>query len=215
MKRKIRRSNTIRRALKIWIYDPMKSTQGFTLLELMVAMGIGLVVLAGLYNLFTTQNKSFSAQELIVEMQQNGRAAMDMMATEMRMAGYDPAHLGTSASFYITSAAAQSMTFKQNLNGDTDLDDNNENITYGYDSTNLRINRNTGGGAQPYAENIEALNFSYYDAAGATTATLDNIRKIKIEIRARTARSDPDYSTNGGYRTFTLTSYVTPRNLAY
>jgi type IV pilus assembly protein PilW len=130
----------------------------------------------------------------------------------MHMTGYDPA--GTTSSG-ITSASANSITFTQDQNGDNDVVDANENITYSYDSGNLRINRNTGGGAQPYAENVEALNFSYYDAAGATTATLASIRKIKIEIRTRTARKDPNYSTNSGYRTYTLTSYVTPRNLAY
>ncbi|OPY12578.1 MAG: hypothetical protein A4E70_01462 [Syntrophus sp. PtaU1.Bin005] len=189
-----------------------KNARGFSLVELMVALAVGSIILAALYSLFSAQNKSLSTQELIVEMQQNARAAMDMMATEMHMTGYDPA--GTTSSG-ITSASANSITFTQDQNGDNDVVDANENITYSYDSGNLRINRNTGGGAQPYAENVEALNFSYYDAAGATTATLASIRKIKIEIRTRTARKDPNYSTNSGYRTYTLTSYVTPRNLAY
>ncbi|HEX2975015.1 MAG TPA: prepilin-type N-terminal cleavage/methylation domain-containing protein [Bacteroidales bacterium] len=196
-------------------YHEEDGARGFTIVELLVAMGIGLVLIAALYNLFTIQNKSFNTQELIVEMQQNARAAMDMMASEIRMAGYDPA---ASTSSGIASASSNSITVKQNLNGDADLDDNNENITYGYDSTNLRITRNTGGGAQPFAENIEALTFSYFDVGDnnlGTSPTSADIRKIKIEILARTARKDPDYGSNGGYRTFKLTSYVTPRNLAY
>jgi len=65
------------------------------------------------------------------------------------------------------------------------------------------------------AEYIKALTFNYYDATGAVTATLANIRKIKITVTARTALPDPEYTANGGYRTITLTSQVTPRNLAY
>jgi len=202
----------IRREHKTSLRAGAKNARGFTLVELLISMGIGLIVIFALYNLFTFQNKSFNTQDLIVEMQQNTRAAMDMMVTEIRMAGYDPR---SSTSTGITSAAANSITFAQDLNGDGDVSDSNENIIYTYDSGNVRINRNTGGGAQPFAENIEALNFSYYDAVGAVTVTPANIRKIKVEIRARTARIDPNYSTNGGYRTFTLTSDVTPRNLAY
>jgi hypothetical protein len=48
-----------------------------------------------------------------------------------------------------------------------------------------------------------------------TSAENDDIRQIKITITARTAKPDPDYTANGGYRTYTLTSYLTPRNLAF
>ncbi|MDY0188169.1 MAG: prepilin-type N-terminal cleavage/methylation domain-containing protein [Syntrophus sp. (in: bacteria)] len=204
--------NSFKAGIKKEICRSTKSCGGFTLVELMIALTIGLVILAALYNLFSAQNKSLSVQETIVEMQQNARAAMDMMATEMGMTGYDPA--GTSPAG-ISTFSANSIAFTQDLNGDADVSDPNESIAYSYDSGHLRISRNTGGGPQPYAENVEALNYTYYNAAGATTATLADIRKIKIEIRTRTARIDPSYATNGGYRTYTLTSYVTPRNLAY
>lgn len=212
MKRKVYRPYAMGRVLKKRIDGAGASFAGFTLVEMLVAMVIGLIVLAGLYNLFATENKSFSVQEMTVEMQQNARAAMDMMVTEIQMAGYDPAALTSSG---IASAAANSIAFTQDLTGDGDLSDTHENITYTYDSANLRITRNTGSGNQPFAENIEALNLSYYDEAGITTATPADIKKIKIEIRVRTAKKDPNYGTNNGYRTYTLTSDVTPRNLAY
>lgn len=212
MKRKVYRSYAMGCELKKRIIGPRESSAGFTLVEMIVAMVVGLLVLAGLYNLFAAENKSFSVQETTVEMQQNARAAMDMMVTEIQMAGYDPA---ASASSGISSAAANSISFTQDLNGDGDLGDTHENITYAYDSANLRITRNTGSGNQPFAENIEALNYFYYDGAGITTATSGDIKKIKIEIRVRTAKKDPNYGTNNGFRTYTLTSDVTPRNLAY
>ena len=53
-------------------------------------MTLSLVVLGAMYGVFTIQNKTFANQEQIVEMQQNARAAMDMMNREIRMAGYDP-----------------------------------------------------------------------------------------------------------------------------
>ena len=63
---------------------------GFSLVELLIAMAVGLVVLAAVYSVFIIQNKTFSSQEDMVEMQQSVRAGMDMMAREIGMAGYDP-----------------------------------------------------------------------------------------------------------------------------
>ena len=68
-----------------------ESDRGFTLVELMIAMAIGLVVLGAMYGIFTMHNKTFGTQEQIAEMQQNARATMDMMTREIRMAGYNPA----------------------------------------------------------------------------------------------------------------------------
>jgi hypothetical protein len=62
---------------------------------------------------------------------------------------------------------------------------------------------------------LDILSFNYLDANGNTAATLQSIREIQINIRVKTAQSDPSYTANGGFRTYTLTSMVTPRNLAY
>jgi type IV pilus assembly protein PilW len=190
---------------------------GFTLIEVLISLAIGMVVLAALYAVFTIQNKNFAKQDQIAEMQQIARTAMDSMAREITMAGYDPnKSLPTPApaNAAITAAGATSLSFTSDLNGDSDTVDANESVTYAFDGANYRITRNTGGGAQPFAENIQGLTFTYYDAAGAVTATTADIRRIQISITARTGKPDPAYSANNGYRTYTLTSFVTPRNLS-
>jgi len=198
---------------------------GFSLVELLIAIAISGIVLAAVSSLFIMQNKSYSVQEQVAEMQQNARAAMDIMAREIRMAGYDPTG---SANASIVSATSNSINFTQDITGssnpsdpyypsDGDTADANENITYSlYTSSGIqKIGRNTGGVNQPVAENIQALAFAYLDSSGTPTAVIAKIRQIKITIKARTANPDPDYTTNGGYRTCTLTSLITPRNLAY
>jgi len=77
------------------------------------------------------------------------------------------------------------------------------------------IERTTGGTTETLVENIDAFTFQYLDGSGATTTTTADIRQLQITITAKTAKSDPNYTPNGGYRTFTLTSLITPRNLAY
>ena len=62
--------------------------RGFTLLELLIAMVVGLVVLGAVYAVFTMQNTQFSNQESQTEMQQNARIAIEMMTREIGLAGY-------------------------------------------------------------------------------------------------------------------------------
>jgi type IV pilus assembly protein PilW len=193
-----------------------RGNSGFTLIELLTSLFVGIIVLGAMYSLFIIQNKHFTTQEQIAEMQQIARTTMDAMAREITMAGFDPnKSLSTPApaNAAITAAGATSLSFTADLNANSALTDANENVTYAFNSANFRITRDTGGGAQPFAENIEDLAFTYYDGSGAVTATIASIRRIRIAIRARTAKPDPGYTSNGGYRTYTLTSYVTPRNL--
>ena len=68
-------------------YSPKNKESGFTLVELLIAMTIGLIILAALSSTFIMQRKAYDVQEQIVEMVQNVRAAMDMMTREIRMAG--------------------------------------------------------------------------------------------------------------------------------
>ncbi|MEZ4524412.1 MAG: PilW family protein [Desulfobacterales bacterium] len=63
--------------------------QGFTLLELMIALLISTVVMIAIYLTFASQEKSQITQKQITEMQQNIRAAMHIMSSEIRLAGHD------------------------------------------------------------------------------------------------------------------------------
>ncbi len=189
-------------------------TSGFSLVELLIAIAISGIILAAVSSVFIMQNKSYSVQEQVAEMQQNARAAMDIMTREIRMAGCDPK--GTANAGLVT-ATSSSINFTQDLNGDGDTADANENITcslYTVDGIQ-KLGRNTGGSPQPVAENIQALTFAYFDGSGTSTATLADIRQVQLTITARTAKPDPEYTANSGYRTRTLTTLITPRNLAY
>jgi len=183
---------------------------GFSLVELLIAMAVGLVVLSAMYSVFTIQNKTFANQEELVVMQQNVRAGMDMMTREIRMAGYNPT--GGTPKPGIVTAGANSITFTMDITGDGLTDGPNEYITYDlYDSGGVQaLGRRSTSGAnrQPVVENISALGFTY--------GTGNKV--ITITITGRTAKPDPDYTdpTYGDhYRRYTLTSLVTPRNLAY
>jgi type IV pilus assembly protein PilW len=70
-------------------YCKLRSATGFTLTELMVAMSIGMVVLAAVTTTFMAQARFYNAQEQINEMQQNARGALDVITRELKMAADD------------------------------------------------------------------------------------------------------------------------------
>ncbi len=66
----------------------VNTSRGLTLIELLLALSIGMIVLGALTATFILQRKAYSTQEQVIEMTQIARAAMDMIGREARMAGY-------------------------------------------------------------------------------------------------------------------------------
>ena len=64
-----------------------KSRPGFTLVELLVAMAMGLIVLTVMFTMFRTSQRSYTLQDYVAEMQQNLRVAMYSVSRDLRMAG--------------------------------------------------------------------------------------------------------------------------------
>ena len=62
--------------------------KGFSLVEMLIAMVIALVIIGGVYRTFTVQQKTFVVQEQVSEAQQSVRAVMDLIARDIRMAGF-------------------------------------------------------------------------------------------------------------------------------
>ena len=61
---------------------------GVTLVELMVAMTLGLVILGSALQVFSANKQSFRLSQALARIQEDGRFAMQSMARDIRMAGY-------------------------------------------------------------------------------------------------------------------------------
>lgn len=61
---------------------------GFTLVELMIAITIGLIVLAAATTVMVHNNKNYKVQEDLARIQESARFAMEFLARDIRMAGY-------------------------------------------------------------------------------------------------------------------------------
>jgi len=66
----------------------VKKDHGVTLIELLIVMVIAAVLVAGIYSLFITQHRSYTVQDQVAGVQQDARVALDLMARDIRMAGF-------------------------------------------------------------------------------------------------------------------------------
>jgi len=180
---------------------------GFSLIELLVAVALSVIIMAAIYSTYYSQQKSFIVQEQLAAMQQNLRAAMFYMEREIRMAGCDPTR---TAGAGVTTADATSLRFTEDIDGDTVL----VSITYSlYTDTDgiQKLGRNTGGGAIPVADNIEVIDFVYLDGASPPNvlndpgtnnvlpAKIPDIRAVQVTVVARTGREDLTYTDTTAY----------------
>src|SRR5882762_8074946 len=63
---------------------------GFTMIELMVALLIGLFLMGGLMTLLQNNRKAFSSQSVLAQLQDSERLAMTMMTGVIQQSGYFP-----------------------------------------------------------------------------------------------------------------------------
>ena len=64
--------------------------RGFTLIELMVALLLGLLVVAAAGSIFLSNRRVYGSTEAVGRIQENQRAAFEMMARDIREAGVNP-----------------------------------------------------------------------------------------------------------------------------
>ncbi|MCR6650534.1 MAG: PilW family protein [Cellvibrionaceae bacterium] len=68
--------------------NKQRSTNGFSIVELMVAILIGLIILAGVIQVVITSKTTFLGQEEMSFIQENARYAMDVIGKDIQGAGY-------------------------------------------------------------------------------------------------------------------------------
>jgi type IV pilus assembly protein PilW len=170
----------------------IRNSHGFTLIELMVAMAIASIVMAAIVATYVSHTRSQLTQQATVDMHQNGRAAMLMMTSEIRMAGYDPTG---SANATVITATANDFRFQIDADEDGAIASGNEDIEYALSGTDLGRQTRTplgASGLQPVAENIDALEFIYFDEnmnrfipTAGNSSDLARVRLVQVTIVAR------------------------------
>jgi type II secretory pathway component PulJ len=155
--------------------------RGSSLLELLVAMGLVGLVMAGTLSLFLAGQGAYTAGLARADATQGARVGLERMATELRQAGYDPQGAGFDA---IVLAEPDRVTLQHDLNENGVIDPTRERVTYLLRGTVLR--RDAGGGAQPLVDGVARLVLSYYDREDQPT--VDPARVASVGIVLEVAR---------------------------
>ena len=135
-----------------------KGSRGFTLVECVVAVAVGMAVLGAVYAAVWSGQRSATGIDRKVTTGQDARAALEVMAMEMRMASYNPfyaanpwtdmtnCNAGDATRRGIQNAAAGTIQIQMDLNGSGSCGEAgaaNEIIVYALDTANQRITRET------------------------------------------------------------------------
>lgn len=90
--------------------SPFKQ-QGLTLIEIMVAVTLSLVLLAGVLQIFTSTKASYNLQSGIGRLHENARFALDIMSQNISMAGFaDLSMTGTTIDAFNTANTQDNVT---------------------------------------------------------------------------------------------------------
>ncbi len=194
-----------------------QNKKGFTLIELMISMFIGIVVFGGVFTTFRNQKILYSRQEKIIKISQDTRAALNIMKNYIKKSGISVPNCSfTDDNKKCTGLErfAQNkyfvITSDSNLNGKIDspstIANNMERVTFikGGDASlyicagQVTSNPDTNNKCQFILDNINkfVVNFCNTNPVdGATTCTTsptdkNKVDSIQIAIKAETKNKE-------------------------
>ncbi len=171
---------------------------GMTLIEIMVSLVISSFVIAGIYGVYTIQQRSYTVQEQVAEMQQRLRSAFDLIERDIRMAGHNPADESVCANDKkIITAEKQKIIFNAcNL----DKDDNDGlykdyeiTVEFKKDVRELHLTRDKdmdGSNSMPIAYDVDDFLFTYLKKDLSATSDLKEIRYVRMAMLVRSTYPD-------------------------
>jgi prepilin-type N-terminal cleavage/methylation domain-containing protein len=172
----------------------MKSARGFTIAELLVALAIVGLTLAGVFTLQRQGQNAYLMGAGRVEAQQTSRFALEMMTRELRAARSVTA-VGSCAS------GTTDLTFR-----------NQDNTTTRYYFADSRIRRVVGEANTTLIAGVQSVTFRCYTSDGTTTtSTAANVRNIHIAVR--TAPEDVEGTASPSFQQRVVESRVRLRNV--
>jgi type IV pilus assembly protein PilW len=209
---------------------------GMTIIEILVALFIGLFLIGGLLQLFVNSKQSYRMQDNISRLQENGSFAMEFIARDLRMVGYRDIGGGCAP---ISGALA----------GADDNSDQNDSIVDGTDTVTVQMSLpgscasaliysiRPGANGQPalfkrigtataqelvegienmqilYGEDTNGDNTPDYYVAAGSVGDWERVISVRATLTARTldANLDPTANDDGRLRR-TYQSTITLRN---
>jgi prepilin-type N-terminal cleavage/methylation domain-containing protein len=141
--------------------------KGMSLIELLVALVICGMVVAGIYRVFIAQSRAYTVQDQVVEVQQSVRSAMEILLRDLRMTGFDYDNTPiTITTPIVTPLSENAMTVTYEYYDKTVPQYQKHTVAYWRDAPTSRLIRQLTVNDVPrpqenLLENVEILNFTY------------------------------------------------------
>jgi len=200
--------------------------KGMSLIELLVALVICAMVVAGIYRVFIAQSRAYTVQDQVVEVQQSVRSAMEILLRDLRMTGFNydnsPIKITTPIA---TPLSDNAITVSYEYYDKNAAQYQKHSIAYWRDAPTSRLIRQLSVNDVPrpqetLLENVEVLHFDYgvdvnedgalenwVSSGGVGTS---KVVAVRVTLSARPLQVSPDVKTVSPR---TLVSTVTMRNL--
>lgn len=183
---------------------------GLTLVEVLVAMAIVSIIVGAMGFIFERSSRVYTTQNATARLQQEVRAALDIIKVDALMAGYDRlSQLSLAQDLFVVMDATR-MRIRADRDGDGSLADaynssgECENRSYRYQASQNAVQILCGEGTASQEQDfligglnfdgsstdvqVTALSFDYRDEFGNTvlpTRPLNEIRGVTISITAQ------------------------------
>ena len=156
-----------------------RSSRGYSLVDLLVALAVGGGMLAAAVTLLHLGLRAGVWGAARVEAQQAARYALERMASELREAGYDPTAAGIAP---VVVAEPARVAFQRDFNGNGVVDPTSERVTYRLRAGESTLRRDAGGGAQPVINGVRALRLTYLDREGVETTDPNAVIAVRVRL---------------------------------
>ena len=208
------------------------NSKGITLIELLIALAIFGIVVAGIYRLFTAQSKAYTVQDQVVDVQQSIRSAIEILLRDIRMTGSDDDNINSTITIdnpIVYPLKDDSITVNYEYYDKTDLISPYKKYTVRYWRDvaaqelirQLTIN-DVAGPQDILLDNVDAFNLVYgvdtnedgavdnwVSAAGVGS---NKVIAVRVTLTARPTQVNPDLQMVSPR---TLVSAITLRNLCW
>jgi prepilin-type N-terminal cleavage/methylation domain-containing protein len=147
---------------------------GFTLVELLIVIGVMSILLAAIYGSFDSMSRFFTKQNVNADTQKKSRFALDTMILDIQLVGLNPHGVPGGG---ILAASSTSLRLSSDINFDGDFDDPFETVAYALNGTRLEQTNHIG--TDILAQNVSVFRFTYFDHDGTELSEPVNIPEIR------------------------------------
>lgn len=200
-----------------------KGSDGFSMVELMIAMTIMLVLLALVSGIFARALSTRQFESSRADALTSAQAALNVISREVANSGYGLLEPDDTASngLVLNDCTTKRLHLRANVdNNDLTIDEPGEDVTYFYDQTSesiVRYDPNDVPQISGVVNRISEVSFEYWDYTGSsstptkrTTPTTDTGRvRINVTVKLENVQGYPKDQK------VTFTSDITLRNSKY